>query len=179
MWALIGSMALQAYSSYQQGQAQAEDERYNEAIARHNALLAERDVAAKEIELQEDQLISLYEGEQALGTQRVMAGASGARTDVGAPFAMRAQMGSMIDFMRFREARKGRADIEDLKQESYSFRARAKQFGERAKSAETAGMLGAGSAILGGITSGTRQGYWLQPKTSTAGSSLRTSAFRG
>lgn len=160
MWWLLGSMVLQAFSSYSQGQAQAADERQNEAIARHNALLAERDVKAARIKLEEDQFLMLFEQEQAMGTARVRQGASGARTDVGAPFKIRAQMGSMQDFMRFRAAREGREDIEDIKQEAASFRARAKQFGERAKSAEKTGLLGAGTAILGGLVSGKKQGFF-------------------
>ena len=160
MWFLIAQTALQAYSSYQQGQAQAADERQNEAIARHNALLAETDKRAAEVKLQEDQLLQLFESEQAIGSALVRAGASGARTDVGAPFKERAQLGSMVDFMRFRAAREGREGIEDLTQEAASFRARAKQFGERAKSAEKAGILGAGSAILGGAAKGKAQGFF-------------------
>jgi hypothetical protein len=160
MWWLIGSMALQAFSSIQQGRAQAADERQNEAIARHNALLAERDATAKEVSLQEDSLLGLFEREQAIGSAKVQQGASGARTDVGAPFKVRAQMGSMLDFMRFRKARAGRAGIEDSRQEAASFRARAKQFGERAKNATKAGFLGAGSNILGGLASGKQQGFF-------------------
>ena len=175
MWFLIGSMALQAFSSFQQGQAQAADERQNEAIARHNALLAETDRRAAEVKLQEDQVLQLFESEQAIGSARVRAGASGARTDVGAPFKVRAQMGSMFDFMRFRAARKGREGIEDFRQEAASFRARAKQFGERAKSAEKAGLFGASTAILGGLASGTKQGFFFQPKT-TSGFATSTSS---
>lgn len=160
MWFLLGSMALQAFSSFQQGRAQAADERQNEAISRHNALLSERDKRAAEIKLEEDQLLQLFESEQVIGRARVRAGGSGARTDVGAPFKERAQLGSMLDFMRFRAAREGREDIEDLTQEAASFRARAKQFGERAKSAEKAGIFGAGTAILGGLASGKKQGFF-------------------
>ncbi len=175
-------MALQAFSSYSQGQAQAADERQNEAIARHNALLAETDKRAAAIKLEEDQLLMLFESEQAIGRARVRAGASGARTDVGAPFKERAQLGSMLDFMRFRAAREGRAGIEDLTQEAASFRARAKQFGERAKSAKKAGIFGAGTAILGGLASGVKQGFFFQPKTKTVSAtsgSRRTGTFRG
>ena len=160
MWFTIGMMALQAYSAYSQGQAQAADERQNESIARHNALLSERDARAKEVALQEDSLLGLFEREQAIGSAKVRQGASGARTDVGAPFKERAQLGSMLDFMRFRKARDARAGIEDSKQEAASFRFRAKQFGERAKNATKAGFLGAGSAILGGAASGKQQGFF-------------------
>ena len=160
MWFLLAATAMQAFSSIQQGQAQAADERQNEAISRHNALLAERDARAKEVALQEDSLLGLFEREQAIGSARVRQGASGARTDVGAPFKERAQLGSMLDFMRFRKARDARAGIEDSKQEAASFRARAKQFGERAKNATKAGFLGAGSDILGGVASGVKQEYW-------------------
>ena len=180
MWWLIASMALQAYGSYQQGQAQAADARQNEAIARHNALLAETDRRAAEVKLEEDQLLQLFESEQAIGSARVRAGASGARTDVGAPFKIRAQMGSMFDFMRFRAARKGREGIEDLTQEAASFRARAKQFGERAKSAERAGLLGTGGAILGGLGIAAKGGVFSKPTTSTITSGSRTTGtFRG
>lgn len=160
MWFLIAQMGLQAFSSYQQGQEEAADERQNEAIARHNALLAETDRRAAEVKLQEDQLLQLFESEQSIGSARAKAGASGARTDVGAPFKDRAQLGSLFDFMRFRAAREGREGIEDFRQEAASFKARAKQFGERAKSAEKAGILGAGSAILGGVASGKAQGFF-------------------
>lgn len=165
MWFLIGSMALQAFSSYSQGQAQAADERQNEAISRHNALLAERDARAAEVKLAEDQMLMLFEREQIIGSARVRAGASGARTDVGAPFKMRAQMGSLLDFNRFRAAREGRAGIEDFRQEAAASKLRAKQFRTRAKSAKRAGILGAGSAVLGGLAEGVKQGFWFQPKT--------------
>lgn len=160
MWFLIGAMVLQAFSSFQQGRAQAADERQNEAIARHNALLAERDARAAEVKLAEDQVLELFEAEQVIGRARVRAGVSGARTDVGAPFKERAQLGSLFDFQRFRAAREGRAGIEDFRQEAGAFRARAKQFGERAKSAEKAGLLGAISPILGGLASGKQQGFF-------------------
>jgi len=54
--------------------------------------LAERDKRAAEIKLEEDQILQLLESEQAIGRARVRAGASGARTDVGAPFKERAQL---------------------------------------------------------------------------------------
>ena len=159
MWWLIASAGLQAFSAYQQGQAQAADEKQNEAISRHNALMAERDAKAAEIELEEDQLLQLFEGEQAIGSATARQGASGARIDVGAPFKVRAQLGSMLDFQRLRAARKGRAGIEDFRQEAAASRLKAKQFGERAKSAKTAGILGAGSAILGGAAKAKKQGF--------------------
>ena len=163
MWALItglASTALSAFGSHSQGKAQAEDERQNAAIARHNALLAETDKRAAEVKLPEDQLLMLFESEQALGTARVMAGASGARTDIGAPFKVRAQMGSMFDFMRSRAAREGREGIEDFRQEAASFYARAEQFDKRADAAEKAGKLGAGKSILGGLATGVAQGWF-------------------
>ncbi|MHC4372328.1 MAG: hypothetical protein ACYSW8_32390 [Planctomycetota bacterium] len=158
-------MALQGFSAFQQGREVAYDERLNESIARHNALLAERDARAEEVKLAEDQMLMLFEKEQIMGSARVRAGASGARTDVGAPFMMRAQMGSLLDFKRFRAAREGRKAIEDFKQEAAAFTMKAGQHRERAKSAKRAGALGAGSAILGGLAQGVRQGYWFQPKT--------------
>ena len=179
MWALnlitgLASTALGAYSSYQQGQEQAADERQNAAIARHNALLAEHDVLLAEtkrtaagVKLQEDQLLQLFESEQALGSARVAAGASGARTDVGAPFKWRAQMRGMEEFMRFRAARKGREGIEDLTQEAASFEqeaasfyARAEQFDKRAEAAEKAGKRGGFAAVLTGLGTGIKEGWF-------------------
>lgn len=162
MWFLLAATALQAYSSFSQGRAQAADERQNEAISRHNALLTETDKRAAEVKLGEDQLLMVLQQAAHEGTTRVRQGDSGARTDVGAPFKERAQLVSMQDFMRFRAAREGREDIEDLTQEAAMHRAKAKQFGERAKSAEKAGMFAAGAAILGGAASGTKQGFFGQ-----------------
>ncbi len=157
---MIASIGMQAYGSYSAGQAQAADERQNAAIARHNALLSERDAKAKEVSLQEESMLDLFGREQAIGSTRAMQGASGARTDVGAPFKIRAQMGSMLDFMRFRKARDARAGIEDSRQEAAAFKFGAKRSDLRAKNAEKAGLLGAGSAILGGAARGVEQNYW-------------------
>jgi hypothetical protein len=70
-----------------------------------------------------------------------------------------------MDFQNFRIGREGRATVEDFRQEAASQRVKAFQFGRRAKSAKTAGALGAGTAILTGLASGVEQGYWFQPKT--------------
>ena len=158
-------MVIRAYSSYQQGKAGEYQQKQNAAIARHNALLAERDARAAEIDLQEEQWLHLWESEQALGTARVAAGASGAATYVGAPFMIRAQMASMFDWERQTQARKGRAKIEDYRQEAASQKMQAKGYRVAARNARTTGALGAGSAIFSGLASGVRQGYWGQSKT--------------
>jgi hypothetical protein len=167
MWWLIGAGIFNAFSSYQQGKAMEAQHKQNEMIARHNALLARRDAAAARIELQEEQWLHLFQSEQALGTQQVMAGASGARTDVGAPFAVRAQMSSMLDWERYRLAKKGRKEVEDFMQEAASFGLQARGERAAAKSARQTGVLRAGADILGTVGQGIARNYWLQPKTKT------------
>ena len=169
MWWLIGSMALQAYSSYRQGQAQAEGLEQSQAIARHNATLSLIDAKALGVEGQEDDLLRLYESEMALGAMRNAQSAMGARTDVGAPFKARAQFGALAEWQRMRESRKWRKGVEDFKQESASYSLQAKGYGSAARNARTAGYLGAGSSILGGMATGAKYGGWFS--SSSAGSS--------
>lgn len=160
MWFLIAQMAVQAYAAYSQGRIEAEQQKTNQAIARHNALLADADARAAEIRTDEEQMIHLFQAEQAKGAARVRQAASGAATGVGAPFKERAQLGSWLDFESFRIGREGRATVEDFRQESAAERFRAERFGQAAKSAKTAGKFGAASAILGGLVTGTQQGVF-------------------
>jgi hypothetical protein len=177
MWWLIGSMVMNAFSSYQQGKAMEAQHKQNELTARHNAMLARRQKAAKAIDVQEDQWYHLFTSQMALGTATVAAAASGAATFIGAPFMMRAQMASMLDWERYRLAKEGRAEMEDLEQEAQSYEMQAR--GERAagKSSLWTGLFSAGSAILGGIGQGIQRNYWLQPKTTSKTAAQRSAMF--
>ena len=172
---MVASMGMQAFSSIKGGEAQAEDLEAKRAIDRHNALLAQIDAKALGVQGQEDDLLRLYEGEMAMGGMRNAQGAMGARTDVGAPFQARAQFGSMMEWQRMRESRKWRKGVEDLKQESASYSLQAKSYGSAARNAKTAGYLGAGSAILGGMQTGAKYGGWFSPKASGSGGNFLSS----
>ena len=164
---IIAAAALQAYGSMAEAKAKAEDALENRAIARHNALLAERDRQAALRETDEAQMVHLYESEQAKGAARVRQGASGASTSVGAPFRERAQMSSWLAFESFRIGREGRETAEDFRQEVYAQKRMGKRYGEAAKNAMKQGYLGAGSAILGGGQQAAQQGQFAQPRTSS------------
>jgi len=177
MWGAIlaiASVALQAFSSKKGGDAQAEGLEQSRAIARHNAVLAQIDAKALGVQGQEDDLLRLYEGEMAMGGMRNAQGAMGARTDVGAPFKVRAQFGSLMEWQRMRESRKWRKGVEDFKQESGSYLLQAKGYGSAARNAQTMGYLGAGSSILGGMSAGAKYGGWFSSSSSGSGSGFAT-----
>ena len=171
---MVASMGMQAFFSIKGGEAQAEDLEAKRAIARHNAVLAQIDAKALGVQGQEDDLLRLYEDALAEGQFQNAQGAQGARTDVGAPFQARAQFGSMMEWQRMRESRKWRKGVEDLKQESASYLRQAKGYGSAARNAKTQGLLGAGSAILGGMASGAKYGGWFSSSSAGSGSGFAT-----
>lgn len=172
MWFMIAATLMQAYSSYRQGKAGAEQALVNRETSRHNMLLAERDRIAALRETDEAQMSHLFQSEQAIGAARVKAGGSGARTDIGAPFRERAQMAAWLDFERMNIGREGRGKAEDFEQESASQYMLSKAYGKAAKNSMLTGYLGAGAAILGGYAKA--RGMGMGEGGGKAGSDVQT-----
>lgn len=142
---LAASVGMQAIGMIQQGQAQANAARYNAAIADRNAQIA-TDQANQDA--QQQQRVA----RQRIGAIRAGYGASG--VDVaGSPLDVLADSASQAELDRQTILYKGK-----LRALGYSDSATLDRYS--AGVAETAGYMGAGSAILTGATKGADRGYF-------------------
>jgi hypothetical protein len=173
MWPMIFMMAMQAGSSYMQGRARAQELKGQEAMSKYNAKVAEMDAAAAARKTDFDQMMQLRESERVMGRLRAEQGASGARTDVGGPLAVRSAQWAELELDRFLIGLEGRTQVSKFKSEAALHRMQAKIHGKGAKNAILTGMLGAGASMAQGYAMGVGAGYWGQ--SSTAASAPATS----
>jgi len=162
MWSLLfgAGIGLQAYSSYQQGQAQAEQYAYAQQEALYKARVAEADAKAVQARTTFEQQRQIQEGAAAVDTMRVSQATSGARTDVGTPVLVRAQQWAEVELENFLIGLEGRTQKSKFKQEAAFQRIQGRLYGKAAKRSVLTGYLGAAANIFQGMGMGYGLGLW-------------------
>lgn len=154
----IGAMVAQLFSGILQGRARAEELKGQETISKYNARIAEADAAAAQRKTDFDQLLQLRESERVLGRLRAKQGASGARTDVGGPLAVRVAQEAELELDNFLIGLEGRTQVSKFKSEAGLHRTQARIFRKGAKTARRTGVLSglasAGSTLAIGVGAG-------------------------
>lgn len=156
MWALIG---LRAFSIFMQGRSQAEQYAGQAAVSDYRARLAEADANAQARATDFEQTRQAIQSGRILGDIRNEQGASGARTDVGAPFKVRNQQEAELEADRALIGMSGRARESAFRSEAAMSRTQAKFFRRGARNAFITGLVGAGATALGDYTQARRLNY--------------------
>ncbi|MHC4800178.1 MAG: hypothetical protein ACYTF1_26355 [Planctomycetota bacterium] len=164
---LIAMIAVKAFSTFMQAREQSRRLAYQEAQEKYNAQIAEMDAKATRRKLEFEQLRQRREAELKMGALRAKQGAMGARTDVGAPLAIRAQQWAELELENFIIGLEGRTQESKFKSEAAMRRMQAKYYGKAAKRSILTGILGAGAAVGQGYMAGVSGGYWGGGGTST------------
>lgn len=136
----VVAAAAGAYSAYAQGQAQAAAARYNARVAENNATNS-RNAAAVEAQVRGEHY------RRQMASQRAAIGASGIAPDEGSPLLVQMDSAEQasLDLARVRYAGEVRASNYGAEQNLQKYY--AKQYVQ-------AGYVGAGTALLGGVSSG-------------------------
>jgi hypothetical protein len=133
-------------------------------------MLAERDAEAAERATTHAQTQQALQGASLLGELQVEQGASGARTDVGAPFLVRRQMRRQLDVENALIGMQGRARAGALRSEAAIQTLQKNIFRKASKQAVISGWLGAGAA---GLQTMALKAKYYPPAVSTCPESLR------
>ncbi|EIP99319.1 hypothetical protein OpiT1DRAFT_03833 [Opitutaceae bacterium TAV1] len=135
--ALAGS-GVAAYSSYQQGKAQERLSDYNAALAQQEAATAERDAKVLANRQRE-------ENDRLMARQRALFAKSGVVGTTGTPLLVQADQAVQGEMAAMDVERTGNIEAGRYRQQAVLDRMQG-------KSARRAGLLGAGSSLLGGIS---------------------------
>lgn len=154
--ATVFGVGISAYSTYQQGQAQAQQADFNAMIASRNAELAARKVGLtkQQTELQAEKFRKHTESIKS--AQRVQYAKAGV-TGEGTPLITAAdtQLNADIDELAIRYA--GSLELSDVLAQEAEQRQKEALFKMKGKEASMAGTYGAGASLLSGF--GTAAGY--------------------
>ena len=148
MWALIALGAVQGVASVFQGRSQAKQYAGQAAVAKHNAMRAEADAKAAGRATDFAQTQQALRSANVMGELQVSQATSGARTDVGAPFKVRAQVRRQLEIDNALIGMQGRAQESGLRSEAAMYTMQKKMFRKAGKRAIMSGWLGAGAAAL-------------------------------
>ena len=168
MWVMLAMMAVQAFSSIKQGQAQAQQAKFAEREALANAAQAKADAAESERIGQLEALETLAEQERIKGAARVSRAGSGGRTDTGTNWLLTIQDANLAEFEVWKTGYQARRRTDNYTSESLGYIRQAGQYKIAAKNAKTMGYLGAASSVLGGLTMGSQAGMFAKPNYSTS-----------
>ncbi len=135
---MIAATAFQAIGSLQAGQANAAVANFNAGVARQNAAAARQEAAA-------DEIAQRKEGVLRLGAIRAAYGASGVVGNEGSPLDVLANSAATAELDALNIRYKG-------ERRALGFEQTASLDSMRAKTARTAGLAGAGAAILTGAS---------------------------
>src|SRR5512146_200618 len=149
--AVLASTAMQAYSSYQQGQAQAAEAKAQQRMMEYNARVAEMQARAIEQKTKFDQIRQQRKGQRVMGTLRAKLGASGAMVSEGAPLNLMADQAFELALENALIGYEGQVEAGQARSQGALYSAQGGIYGMRAKNAATAGMLGAGTSLLSGF----------------------------
>jgi len=160
MWLFLGMMALQAFSSIKQGQAQAQQAKFAEREALANAAQAKADAAESERIGQLEAMETLAEQERIKGAARVSRAGGGGRTDTGTNWLLSIQDANLAEFEVWKTGYQARRRTDNYTTESLGYIRQAGQYKIAAKNAKTMGFLGAATGVLGGLAMGTKAGMF-------------------
>lgn len=148
----VGSAAMQAYSTYQQGQAASKAAAYQAQVAENNAKIAEQNAE-----------FAGAEGEANVGAQGLKTRAQvGAITSAQAANGINVHSGSAVN-VRASQAQLGELDALNIRanaaREAYGYRTQAQGYESQAaldkatsKNAKTGAIIGAGATLLHGAS---------------------------
>jgi len=156
-----------AAGSYMQGQAASSQAKAQAAMGRRNAEVAEKDALATEIKTRFDQVRHVEEGERAVSSLRARMGASGARLDEGAPLHIVAQQTMENELQNALIGYEGRTQSNRQRSQAAGYRAGAVFADARAKNAKTAGIINAGTSLLGNVGAMYDQGMFTSKSPSS------------
>ena len=155
--AVIASAALGAYSAYAQGQAQSKMAAYNALIARQNAELARKQMAIAKTEKEIIEARHRREAEKTLAAQRAGWAKAGVSME-GTPLIVAAESMSEaeLDALAIRYA--STVEQSQILAQAAGYEQQAQLERMRGRAARTAGYLGVGTSLLGGVE------RWIAPK---------------
>jgi hypothetical protein len=157
--AAVGGAAMGAIGAIQQGQAAAQQAKGQQAIAEYNAQVQQRAAQAQ-------QQSDLYKGERLAESQarqasalQAQAAASGATPTTGAPLLVQQKQAEQSEMDRLILGYNSNvAQQQDLNQSTIDTM-QASIYGQQASNYQTAGMIGAGTSLMSGMTD-----YWKMKK---------------
>lgn len=147
---MIASTAISAYGAYRSGEAQASAASYQAAVARNNALIAQRNAAYS---TQRGDILAQQKQQQTaqmLGSVRAAAGASGVDVQTGSPARLQSDVAKLgeMDVLTIRNAAAREAFGYNVQGMSYAATAGLEE--SAAQSAAAGGELGALSSLISG-----------------------------
>lgn len=156
-----------AYSSYQQGQAQASAASYqsavasnNAALAQNNANLARRDAALTEAQAADEQSVAIRRSRALIGSQVASTAARGVLVDDGSALDIRSGAADIAneEAQNIRETGARRSSAQRIQAFNYEQQAafggaQASLYNDQASGAMTSAWLGVGSSLLRGAGS--------------------------
>lgn len=173
----IGSAAIGAVGSIEQGQAQAASAGYNAKIARQNAQLATQNAQWEGAEGEQQYGMAGLKSQSEAGKVKVNQAASGVDVNSGSAVDVQksqAELG-MLNEMNIRSNAARRAYGYNV--EASSDIAQANLDRKEASQAKTAGYIGAATSLLGGASSASMYGDFLGSKG--LGDTVTTNLYQG
>lgn len=148
---VAAGVGMQAYSAYAEGQAASDDARAQARITAYNAAVSERNARAVEMKTTFDQVRQAQRGRRIMGSLRAKLGASGALMDEGAPLSLQADQLMELELENALIGYEGSNEASKLRAEGALSTYQGNIFRQKAKNAETAGLIGTGSTLLSGF----------------------------
>lgn len=148
----VAGAVVQAGAAAGKGEADAAAARYQAAVSRNNAIIAERNAQA---ELQRGQQLEASKRErtaQALATQRARMAASGLAIDTGSPLRLQEDVAGLGELDALTIRNNAARAAYGYRVQGMSFESQAGLLGMQAEGAEKGGQIGAFTSIIGGAS---------------------------
>lgn len=169
--AVAAGTTVQAFGQYKEGEAASAEAKGQQAMSEYNAKLAEREAQAAEARTGVASQRQAEEAERIRGSLEAGLGASGTVSSVGTPLMIQARQAAESELDNLMIGHQGLTDAARLRSQGALDLMQSKIYGQKAKSAKAAGMIGAGGTLLTGFGSAAGLGYFgsLKAKPPTGG----------
>ena len=152
MWAfLLGAAFLQAAGQYRAGKAASQETRAQSQMSVRNAQIAEEDAQAAIKKSVFEQTRQAEEGALITGELKARMSASGVRTDVGTPLLIQEEQEAELELENMLIGYEGQLLAKRYRSQAELDYMQSGIYKRKAKSAKTAGTIGAGAALLQGF----------------------------
>ena len=148
--ALVAGTAMGAYGAISGAQAQAQQAKGQQAMALYNSKLQEREAQAIERFTTFKQKRQAKEAERVRSWMQAEFGVSGAVSDIGTPLVIQARQAEESELDNLLIGYEGRIGSSRAISQGAMDKTTSDIFGQQAKSARTAGIIGVGSTLLAG-----------------------------
>jgi hypothetical protein len=150
--ATVVSAGVSAYSSIQQGKAASRMASYNALIAKRNADLALKRQELQQIQIRIEEKRHREKSKRTIATQRTLFGKAGVVSETGTPLLVMADTAAEAELDAISIRLAGSAEEARIVAEGAGFEQQSQLAKMRGSAAKTVGRIGAGSALLSGIT---------------------------